>query len=158
MEVLYANRRAWRVRLLQWGFWAVAALFLALGLLIRMGSGDQDATALLILAPIMAAFALGMELYRSLYVTRIAADGSGVEVETLGAIGRHTRRLSWDELVTAPARRGEWHARGQASTAALLRPPGARLPWIIDTTEDDFREEPIARRLSRRGREARTPR
>lgn len=153
MEVLYANTRAWRVRLLQWGFWAVAALFLALGLLVP---GGDDATALLILAPVVAAFALGMELYRSIYVTRIAAGEAGVEVETLGATGRRTRRLSWDELAGTTTRHREWWARGQRSTGALLRPPGARLPWIIDTTDDAFREEPIARRLSRRGRAART--
>lgn len=158
MEVLYANTRAWRVRLLQSGFWAVAALFLALGLLILAGGGGEDPTALLILAPVMAAFALGMELFRSLYVTRIVAGPAGVEVETLGATGRRSRLLAWGDLAAAPLRRRAWHARGQVSTAALLRPPGARLPWIIDTTDDAFREEPVARRLSRRGRAARTAR
>ena len=158
MEVLYANTRAWRVRLLQWGFWAVAALFLALGLLIHARGGGQDATALLILAPILAVFALGMEVYRSVYVTRIAAGEAGVEVETLGATGRRMRLVAWDDLAMAPSRDGEWPARGQVSTAALPRPPGARLPWIIDTTEDAFREEPIARRLSRRAQAARTSR
>jgi hypothetical protein len=157
LEVLYANTRAWRVRLLHWGFWAVAALFLALGLLIVPGV-DGDATAPLILAPIMAAFALAVQVYRSFYVTRVAAGEAGVEVETLGATGRRTRLLSWEELAATTTRRREWWGHGRRSSAALMRPPGARLPWIIDTTDDAFRDEPIARRLSRRGRAAPTVR
>ncbi len=66
-----------------------------------------------------------MELYRAMWVMRVAA---GVQMETPGATGRHTRLLSWNEFAaTVQARHHGWDAHGQVSAAALLSPQGARL-------------------------------
>ncbi|MBU8545196.1 MULTISPECIES: hypothetical protein [Roseomonadaceae] len=149
VTALYRNSRFRRVRGLQYGAWlaALAALAFALGALALPHIWPEgDALALAILAPILAAIALGLELYRSLYVTAIDAMAEGIRVETLAFWGRRPHLLPWIS-VTGQAR--AFVARGTVSTAITLRPPGARLPFLIDTTADAF--DPAAlRRLARR--------
>jgi hypothetical protein len=128
---IWRNTRFWRVRLLHWGFWAVAAAFLVAGL----AGLTPDPLGLLILAAVMAAIAGGMEVYRGLIVTRLVLDEDGLAADTLGFVGRRSWRLGRDIAVSKEFR---FNARGLVSTGVMLRIPGRRLPFILDTTENPF--------------------
>jgi hypothetical protein len=149
---LYRNTRQRLVRSVQWGLWAAALAFALAAAALPWIWPAGDARALAILAPILAGIALGMELYRSLYVTEIRALPGGLLVETLGFRGRRRHLLPWAALhrATAPERR--YNARGTDSFAVTLRRPGRRLPFIIDTTRDAFDAAGLAKLARRRAR------
>lgn len=149
---LYRNSRLRRVRGLQYGLWAAALAFGLGAAALRWVWPAGDALALAILAPILAAMALGMELYRSLYVTEIRALPGGLLVETLGFRGRRRHLLPWAALHRALAPERRYNARGASSTAVRLRRPGGRLPFIIDTTRDEFDPAALAKLARRRTR------
>ena len=153
--MLYRNTRFRRVRGLQYGFWIVAALFLAAGLVLPFLAPGYDEVALLILCPLMAAFALGMTFYASLYVTRVEAADDALLVEVLAPIGRREHRLDWAGI--AASGQQDYWARGAVSTAVMLRRPGARLPFIVDTTDDAFDTVALARLVRRRSRPSALP-
>ena len=144
---LYRNTRFQRVRGLQYGFWIVAAAFLGAWLVLPFAAPVHDATVLLILSPIMAAVALGMEVYRGLYVTRVEAAADALVVEVLGFRGRVEHRVPWAGI--AASGQQEYRARAALSTAVMLRRPGARLPFIVDTTADAFDTAALARLVRR---------
>lgn len=149
---LYRNTRQGRVRALQYGLWAAALAFALAAAALPWIWPAGDARALAILAPILAVMALGMELYRRLYVTEIRALPGGLLVETLGFRGRRRHLLPWAALhrATAPERR--YSARGAVSFAVTLRRPGRRLPFIIDTTRGAFDAAGLAKLVRRRAR------
>jgi hypothetical protein len=146
---LYRNSRAWRVRALQYGFWLAAAGFLLGGLALRAWAPEADALALLILAPLIAAFALGMEVYRGLYVTALDAGPAGLSVRVLGFLGERGWVLPWDAVAPGQVAARRYLARGAVSSALLLRRPGGRLPLILDTTADPL-DEAALRQARRR--------
>jgi len=149
---LYCNTRQGRVRVVQYGLWAAALAVALSAVALAWLWPAGDALALVVLAPILAVMALGMELYRSLYVTEIRALPGGLLVETLGFRGRRRHLLPWAALhrATAPERR--YAARGAWSFAVTLRRPGGRLPFIIDTTRDEFDAAGLAKLARRRAR------
>ena len=149
MSLLYRNSRYRRVRGLQYGFWLVAFLFALAPFLLPHIWPEGDAIALAILSPIMASIALGMELYRGLYVTAIEALPEGLRVETMAFLGRRSQLLPWSAVPGSAGPERIYFARGAASTAITLRRPGKRLPFLIDTTEEAF-DPATLRRLARR--------
>lgn len=151
-ELLYRNRRYRRVRGLQYGMWIAAILFALAALALPSIWPEGDALALAFLSPILASIALGMEFYRNLYVTEISALPSGLMVETLAFRGRQREILPWASLQAAISDERQYYARRAVSTAVMLRRPGRRLPFIIDTTDDALDSASLARLVRRRAR------
>lgn len=132
---LYRNTRFRRVRAVQYGLWLAALGFALAASVLPFLSPGAELRALVILAPILAVCACGMEIYRGLYVTAILARPEGLVVETLAWRGRRHALLPWPALPRLQAPR-RYRTRGAVSSAVMLRRPGARLPYIVDTTVD----------------------
>jgi hypothetical protein len=130
---VYRNSRVARMRLFVRATWFVASAFLLLGCFLLMVADEYDPTALLILAPIIAAAALGLEYYRSFYVTRIVAWPEGLAVETETRRGRFVRHLGWDASFSGTI---SDTVRGSTTMHVWLRAPGVRPSLLIDTTVD----------------------
>ncbi|QCI63531.1 hypothetical protein [Phreatobacter stygius] len=143
MQQVYRNTRWRRVRFLQILFWAVTAGFAWLAWSTRDGNDPtNNHVAALILTPIVAACALGMEFYLRLYVTALFTSASEVKVETLWTIGRRSatyplsditfgREHRTNPLVTA-ATTGFYLDNKWSAMKVLTR----QWAYIIDTTKD----------------------
>lgn len=130
---VYRNSRVARMRFFVAATWFVAAGFLLAGLGFAAAQAEYDYTIFFIMAPIIAAAALGAEYYRTIYVTRIVARPEGLLVETEPRGGRIVRTLSWDVSFSSEVALTD---RGSTTRHVWLRGPGLRPSLLVDTTVD----------------------
>lgn len=141
MQILYQNRRTGRVRFLQLLLWGVSIASL-IGALWGLAAADESWLVGAILAPIFVLFALGMEYYLRIYVTKLSADAEGLTIETMSTFGSARRRVPWSEVSLGGEIRDtslDDEGPSISATADVLRVKGAVL--LIDTTDDAFDSE-----------------
>lgn len=130
---VYRNSRVARMRFFVDATWFVAAGFLLLGIGFAAAQSDYEWSVFFIMAPIVAAAALGLEYYRTIYVTRIVARPDGLLVETETRGGRVVRTLAWDVSLSKEIALTD---RGSTTRHVWLRAPGLRPSLLVDTTVD----------------------
>jgi hypothetical protein len=130
---VYRNSRVGRMRFFVTATWFVAAGFLLAGIGFAVAQAAYDHAIFFIMAPIIAAAALGLEYYRTIYVTRIVARPEGLLVETEPRGGRVVRTLSWEVGFSNEIALTD---RGSTTRHVWLRAPGLRPSLLVDTTID----------------------
>ncbi|MCZ0736372.1 hypothetical protein [Phreatobacter sp. AB_2022a] len=142
MREVYRNTRWRRVRFLQALFWAATAGFAWLAWSTRIEDPSNNHLAALILTPIVAAAALGLEFYLRLYVTALYASDTAVTVETLSTIGRSRATYPMSDIVFGRERRTDPRKTVVATGFHLdnkwraMRVATRKWAYVIDTTED----------------------
>lgn len=162
MEI-YANPRAWRVRIAQAAVWIVGAAIL--WLILFSGEAPQsqaDLYAAWICAPLAAAAIVAMAVYPYCYVVRLRVRG-GLEITTLSLFGQRTFNVNPALVALGALRNDRLAARTFVNNFwRPLRVPGEMFPLIVDTTAayvNEWRleqakknaQKPAKRRPSRRG-------
>lgn len=141
-RLIYRNTRFLRVRFLQLVFWAPTLFFLWLAWATRIDDPTNNHLASLVLAPICALFALGIEVYLRLYVSEIQQTGDQVRIETLTTFGRIHRDYATADIRLIGEKRanpliwagttGFWLDNSWSG----IRVPDRRWPLILDTTAE----------------------
>lgn len=140
MAALYANKRAWRVRIAQAAVWIA---FVAIASVMLGPPHPNDTLADVIVGyggfAFIALCVLGMELYLRLYVLRIEDAGADLRVTTLATLHHRTRTVSRADT-SLGAERHDFSPAGLSpgvdNTWRTFKVRGQRLPFIIDTTID----------------------
>jgi len=140
VAILYASKRAWRVRIAQAAIWIA---FIAIASVMLGPPHPNDTLADVIIGYTGLAFialcVAGMELYLRLYVLRIEESGADMRVTTLATLHHRTRTFARTDTSFG----AEHHdfspvgaAPGVDNTWRTFKVRGQRLPFIIDTTID----------------------
>ena len=139
MKLIFANPRAWRVRIAQAAIWLGAALCVWLAFFSPSNPADQPLDKLVAVAgaSVTLSAAVLFELYLRLYVLRIEREGDALLVTTLATA--HHRHVSLDLRATALGdvrheEVGPGLAPGYDNLWRSLKAKGQRLPFIIDLT------------------------
>jgi hypothetical protein len=136
-EVLYRNRRAWRVRLVQVTVWIAAAIIFELAR--HAGENPRDTTADIVVAwggaAFLAACVAGMELYQRLYVLEIRKVGPMLRFTTLATV-HHRHVLVEPEDMTLNYVTLHSEITAMSTHHADLHVRGRRFQFIVDLTDD----------------------
>ncbi len=120
-------------------WWLLIAATLASAALALLADTSANRATGAILGALLALFAVGMEVYRRVYIVTLDADADGsVHVRT-ARFGR-PRETVFSPAALRPGvtRAGAW-STGDMSGAApwtSLRAPGQRLPFVLDLQGD----------------------
>lgn len=148
MREVYRNTRWRRVRFLQALFWAATIGFAWLAWSTRTTDPSNNHLAALILTPVIAAAALGMEFYLRLYVTALHASDTEVMVEALSTIGR--TRVTYPMSDVTFGREHRTDPRGSVIATGFhldnkwrdMRVVSRKWAYVIDTTEGGDERRP----------------
>lgn len=140
MAALYANKRAWRVRIAQAAVWIT---FAAIASVMFGPPHPNDTLADHIVGygglTFIALCVLGMELYLRLYVLRIEDHGANLRITTLATLHHRTRTVPRADT-SFGAERHDYSPAGVSpgvdNTWRTFNVRGQRLPYIVDTTID----------------------
>lgn len=149
MEI-YANPRAWRVRIAQAAIWGFGGLIVWLAFFSNGHVGSQGEQIFVwVLGALTALIMAGTEYYLRAYVVDMRLDG-GLRITTLSFFGQRSFTVDPASVRLGAEKHDLFVGRQVVSNFWMpLHVPGEPLPLIVDTTAASLNESALQRAAAR---------